>query len=153
MQDSDEFARVIGHCSLAWTACHSNVFLIFKLTSGFTDEAARRIFFKIRQDYLQRELAISSLESCDWIDGERKQEIIEVVEKLGYVSNRRNVAVHQMWSRDENDNIIPHPDAENFLKDKYSQNNSLRDLFGKLHEELHNIYHQLMDHCEYIENL
>ncbi len=140
LKDDNELARILGQCTLAWTACHTEVFLMFVLVTKMDTEVARSVFFALRADNSQRDITLAAIRSC-----KAKAKIKAAAEKLFDTlrknSNERNAAIHQMWSRTHDGIIIPHPDVP--VHDGLKTPDDYANAFGQLHLRLHNLYPRL----------
>jgi hypothetical protein len=128
-------AELIGHITLAWSNIHSEVFDIFNLLCGMPGRRSEVIFFALKSDASQRDIALALINETASEPIRNKAKTL--FGRISSFAGERNLATHTMWAtRMPAGNITPNPTIRQpaLLRKDYEQQFQtlivrLRDLF------------------------
>jgi hypothetical protein len=140
----NEHAEMMGHVSLAWNDCHSEVLQIFHTLSNMDWKSAQAIFLSLRSDQAQRRMTRALMDSV--LVTENDQPLLELgrslLKQLDDLAGERNAATHTMWVTLMPDRkIIPHPRIEKHGK----LEEDFQAQFSRLTTQLRELFRQLLD--------
>lgn len=90
-------AVLIGAVTIAWNEAQETVFRLFHQLSGMPKPMAEAVFFSLRSDAGQRDIARAVCRECVGMAEEWRSEVISLITDLDRKSGERNAAIHTMW--------------------------------------------------------
>lgn len=132
--------NLLGSITIVWNDAHEQVFKLFWYFSGMSKAQAEAVFFSLRADSAQRDIAKAVIEKHPSYPDEHKQHALDWLRKLGKKSSERNAITHTMWDADSFLEGKMNPTSEvnkEYLSRHLSDNN--QQLFGDLLNSLYEI--------------
>jgi hypothetical protein len=96
----EEHAKLVGSVVIAYNRVQHLIFVLFVAFSGMPTERASDIFFALRSDRSQRDVALAAAKTA-LVEHPNLWELFKTtIDKINDLAGERNAAVHTMWAID-----------------------------------------------------
>ncbi|MDA8390886.1 MAG: hypothetical protein M0Z76_09200 [Gammaproteobacteria bacterium] len=132
--------NLLGSITIIWNDAHEQVFKLFWYFSGMSKEQAEAVFFSLRADSAQRDIAKAVIEKHPDYPNEHKEHALDWIRNLSKKSGERNAITHTMWDANSllEGKMDPTPEiSKEYLSRHLSDDN--KQLFGALLNSLYEI--------------
>jgi hypothetical protein len=92
-----EYAELIGQVVIAWNEVQWLVSVLFVEFSGMPAERARDVFFTLKSDFAQRDIALAAGKTALAKFPTLWEQLQNVIKAINDLAGERNAAVHTMW--------------------------------------------------------
>jgi hypothetical protein len=96
----NEHATLIGSVVIAYNKVQHLIFVLFVAFSGMPDEQASDVFFALKSDRSQRDIALAAGKTALAKHPTLWERFKTTIEKINDLAGERNAAVHTMWAID-----------------------------------------------------
>lgn len=122
----------IGQATVSMNSTQMLIYHIFQEISGLDHAIAAAIFFSLKADSAQRDVAKAVAEAAFSSEVELKNRVIALIDRAGKLSGDRNAAVHSFWAKSKDGvTIVPYLPSHRRL-DKTDPAKTIAELLPKL---------------------